>query len=101
MSQHELGITFVSVRQLQGSTKFLGKVCQNTLAATPETVQEEHQVTKYWLLLMKGLEQWCLLKDFVLCWCCTVLCVLSPTGRHLGHFDLQPAFDTRGSITTV
>lgn len=25
MSQHELGITFVSLRQLQGSTKFLGR----------------------------------------------------------------------------
>lgn len=36
MSQHELGITFVSLRQLQGSTKFLGKVCKNTLAAMPE-----------------------------------------------------------------
>lgn len=38
MSQHELGITFVSLRQLQGSTKVLGKVCENILAATPETV---------------------------------------------------------------
>lgn len=36
MSQHELGITFVSLRQLQGSTKFLGKVCENTLASMPE-----------------------------------------------------------------
>ena len=42
MSQHELGITVVSLRQLQGSNKFLGEVCENTLAATPEVVWEEH-----------------------------------------------------------
>lgn len=38
MSQHELGITIVSLKQLQGSTKVLGEVCENTLAATPESI---------------------------------------------------------------
>lgn len=62
MSQHELGITFVSLRQLQGSTSSLRMFVKITLSVAPETMQEEHWVTKYVLLLMKGLEQWCFLK---------------------------------------
>lgn len=38
MSEHELGIIFVSLKQLQGSTKIQWKIGENTLAATPGTV---------------------------------------------------------------
>lgn len=36
MIQDELGIISVSLKPLQGS--ILGKICENTLAATPDTV---------------------------------------------------------------
>lgn len=38
MTQHELGIIFVSLKQLQGSTKILGNICGNPLVAIPNTI---------------------------------------------------------------
>lgn len=54
---------------------------------------------------MKGLEQWSLSRGLVLCWCCRVLWNLSLNGVFwfffLVNLDLQPAFDTQGSIIIV